>query len=101
MKMIITGILVTAIALLTISSGAQSPPAITGKTLYGKNCERCHGSNGTKGMFGAKNLQTSKLTDDAILAIIASGRRFMPSWKKKLTTEQMSLVKEYIKQLRI
>ncbi len=76
----------------------QQNPA--GKELYEKNCVRCHGTSGTKHFLGAKDIQKSILDDNAILVIIQNGKRFMPSYKKKLTPEDVNSLKDYIKTLR-
>lgn len=71
-----------------------------GKVLYEQNCTKCHGIDGTKGKFGAKNLQKSVLTDDQYLRTIREGKGFMPSWEKKLTADQISDIISYIKTLK-
>ncbi len=71
-----------------------------GKELYEKKCARCHGKDGTKGLFGARNLQISKLDDAGYIKIITEGRNIMPSWQKKLSEGQINLVVLYIKGLR-
>jgi cytochrome c6 len=72
----------------------------TGKELFERHCKQCHGKDGTRGLFGAKNLQTSLLADDALYITIAKGRKVMPSWEKKLDSGQLNLVVEYVKTLR-
>lgn len=71
-----------------------------GKELYEKKCARCHGKDGTKGLFGARNLQISKLDDAGYIRIITEGRNIMPSWNRKLNEGQINLVVQYIKELR-
>ena len=72
----------------------------TGKEIFESNCARCHGTDGTKGKWGAKNLKLSNLADNELLAIISNGKRIMPAWNHTLTTNEIELVKEYIKTLR-
>ena len=72
----------------------------TGKKIFESNCVRCHGTDGTKGRWGAKNLKLSNLADGELLAIISNGKRIMPAWKHNLTKSEIELVKEYIKTLR-
>ncbi len=72
----------------------------TGKLLFEKHCSKCHGLDGAKGRFGAKNLQKSILTDEQYLSIIQKGKGIMPSWKKKLTSGQISDIIIYIKTLK-
>ena len=71
-----------------------------GKELYEKKCAKCHGKDGTKGLFGAKNLQISRLDDASYTRVITTGRNRMPSWEKKLTEGQINLVVLYVKGLR-
>ena len=78
----------------------ENQPGYNGKTIFTSNCARCHGQNGTRGKFGAKDLQKSKLTDMELMNIIANGKRVMPSWKKKLNEQEIRSVKDYIKTFR-
>jgi mono/diheme cytochrome c family protein len=79
---------------------AAPPEPGTGEYLYIQNCSRCHGADGTKGFLGARNLQKSRLEDPAIVQKIQRGKGLMPSFRKKLTPEEMSLLLLYVKQLR-
>ena len=72
----------------------------TGKEIFESNCARCHGTDGTKGKWGAKNLKLSNLADNELLTIISNGKRIMPAWNHTLTRNEIELVKEYIKTLR-
>lgn len=89
------------ILLLSQMSYSQtSVSVVQGKLLFESHCTRCHGEDGTKGKWGAKNLQASKKTDEELFAIISKGKSIMPSWEKKLSPEQMGGVIEYIKMFR-
>jgi mono/diheme cytochrome c family protein len=97
--------LITLVLILTFFCGAGfkshtglSPE--TGEELYKYNCIRCHGADGTKGFFGAKNLKKSLLTDSAIIKQIQNGKGFMPSFRKKLTPDEMMQIMSYVKNLR-
>ena len=68
----------------------------TGKEIFEKNCAKCHGKDGTKRLLGAKNLQKSVLTTTENYEIITNGKGKMPSWKEKLSTEQINQVIEYL-----
>ncbi|NII25955.1 cytochrome c [Pseudoflavitalea sp. X16] len=72
----------------------------TGQELFERYCKQCHGKDGTRGLFGAKNLQTSQLSDEALYTTIAKGRKVMPAWEKKLDANQLGLVVTYVKTLR-
>src|SRR5690349_2716077 len=75
--------------------------ASAGQKLYERHCARCHGKDGTKGSFGAKNLQQSILSDAALVQQIEKGKGFMPPFRKKLTANEISEVVLYIKTLRV
>ena len=98
-------VIVGAVTLSVIISSFTFVPAketsvASGKEIFVNNCARCHGTDGTKGRWGAKNLKESNLPDAAVLNIIANGKRIMPSWKLYLTKEEIQSVKEYVKTLR-
>ena len=71
-----------------------------GKKLFEKKCVRCHGTDGTRGLIGAKNLQKTTLTDEQYLYVVSNGRKVMPSWKNKLSTDEINQIITYIKTLR-
>lgn len=91
--------LLLLIMMFTLHANAQrvSP----GKILFEKNCTRCHGKNGAKGFLGAKNLQKSTLSEQQMLNIISNGKRIMPSWKDKLSADEIKIIVSYIKTFRI
>jgi cytochrome c6 len=84
---------------LSLQSFVQYQP-VEGETLFRKNCARCHGADGTRGLFGAKNLKTSSLPDEAIALQIKNGKGFMPPFKKKLAADEIAKVMLYVKSLR-
>lgn len=90
------------ILILTITTGFSPVPENkkTGQQIFEKNCRQCHGKDGTKGLWGAKNLQTSRLAEVELLKTISKGRNQMPAWGKVLDAEQLMLVSEYVISLR-
>lgn len=92
MKTIIISILI-GISTTGFNNEVQEP---TGKEVFEKNCTKCHGKDGTKRLLGAKNLQKSILTTAENFEIIANGKGKMPSWKEKLSTEQINQVIAYL-----
>jgi len=91
--------------IIVVGLGYHTPanaqnPALTGRALFEKKCATCHGTDGTKGRWGAANLQISKLGNDELLYTISNGRGIMPNWGKRLSAIQISSVIEYIKTLR-
>lgn len=90
---------ITALLLFMVTAAfMQTPPS--GEKLYRTNCKQCHGVDGTRGFFGAKNLQKSKLEDTSIIQQINTGKGFMPSFKNKLTPDEITEIVSYVKQLR-
>lgn len=97
MQKIYASSLIVLMLLLTSFVSQQAP---AGKEIYTSKCSRCHGNDGTKGFLFAKNLQKSKMEDAVMLLLIQNGKRFMPSFKTKLTPEEIKQVAEYVKTLR-
>lgn len=93
-------IILIPLLLLLFATGFSTGQPGEGKGLYEHYCARCHGTDGARGMFGAKNLQKSLLPDTAIALQIRNGKRIMPSFKKKFTPDQINEVSAYIKTLR-
>lgn len=82
-----------------LKMGAQNDVQ-NGKGTFENRCAWCHGKDGARGRFGAKNLRQSTLTDLGYFTIIANGKNGMPTWKKRLNSEQIKGVIDYIKQFR-
>ncbi len=89
--------LIIAIAIsLSFTDFAKKIQVPVGKEIFEQNCTKCHGKDGTKRLLGAKNLQKSVLTTTENYEIIANGKGKMPSWKEKLSTEQINQVIAYL-----
>jgi cytochrome c6 len=94
-------IVVVSFALMMISTAFSIPvPSDPGELTYKQNCMRCHGVDGTRGLFGAKDLKQSGLPDSIIVQRIRNGKGIMPSFRKRLTPEEINQVSIYIKLLR-
>ena len=87
-------------SLLITTNTITAQNATSGKNIFEAKCQRCHGNDGTKGLFGAKNLQASRLENIELTAIISKGKRGMPRWEKKLSQTEIESVAAYIKSLR-
>jgi mono/diheme cytochrome c family protein len=86
----------------------QTPinPAVT----YAKNCATCHGKDGRANTFKSKHHQhardltdarwQSEVSDERILDSIRDGRGRMPAFKGKLTTEQITSLLSYVRDLK-
>jgi mono/diheme cytochrome c family protein len=87
--------------LINVATVGYTQDAIAdGKKLYEKKCKSCHGASGTKGRFGARNLQATPMNDTELYERIREGKGLMPSWKRKLTAEQIRQVISYIRTLK-
>ena len=79
--------------------------AADGKTLYQKNCQSCHGANGTPSPALAKSMNIPLATaavlqqksDAELLRIIAEGAGKMPGYSSKMSPAEQKQVLEYMK----
>lgn len=81
-------------------------PAVT----YSKNCATCHGKDGRADTFKSRHhvhardltdaRWQSEVSDERILDSITNGRGRMPAFKNKLTTEQITSLVSYIRELK-
>lgn len=93
-------IILIPLFLFLFATGFGSGHTGEGQTLYEHHCARCHGADGARGLFGARNLQKSMLPDTAIALQIRNGKKIMPAFKKKLSPDQINELSAYIKTLR-
>jgi len=98
MKKITCSILI--IILIIASCSKKSNPtagkAIDGAEVFSKNCARCHGPQGVKDSR-TPNLQTIDLDKAHIIHSVTNGKNKMPSFKDKLSQEQISAVADLIR----
>ena len=73
---------------------------LDGKALYEASCTSCHGSDGTLGLLGAKDLSKSTLDINAQLDIIKNGKGAMTPFAGTLTDEQINAVAVYLETLK-
>jgi mono/diheme cytochrome c family protein len=75
----------------------------TGRELFMNNCARCHGDDakGDKGPDLTSRKRQSKWTnsDEPIVNKINKGGLFMPKFEKKLTSEQIKEIAQYVRSL--
>mgnify|MGYP001551147939 CR=1 FL=1 len=72
----------------------------SGQDLFIAYCARCHGPDGTKGKWGAKNLRLTPLQAKDIVHQVTTGKGVMPSFKKKMTPEEVERLAAYVVALR-
>ena len=71
------------------------PPVLPGQLLFQKNCVRCHGANGKRGLNGAHDLTKSNLNAFGRTYLVTSGMGKMPAFGKVLTPAQVQQVVAY------
>ena len=76
------------------------PPVLPGQLLFQKNCVRCHGANGKRGLNGAHDLTKSNLNAFGRTYLVTNGMGKMPAFGKQLTPEQVQQVVAYSLTLR-
>lgn len=86
-----------------------SPAAFNAAEIFKKNCASCHGKDGRakslRGKFsGARNLTDAKwqaeVSDERIFNSISNGRGKMPSFSKKLSSEEINSLVAYVRGLK-
>ena len=90
--------------------GGQTRTPINPAVTYSKNCASCHGKDGRAQTFKSKHhlhardltdaAWQSDVTDERIFNSISNGKGKMPSFKKKLTTEQIESLVAYVRGLK-
>ncbi len=96
-------ILLCISGVLSFSCGESSSPSSSsknkvnsaGQVLFEKHCALCHGTTGNKQLSGAKKLTESNMEIAAIEQLIAQGKKQMPSFSGRLTTEEIAQVAAY------
>lgn len=96
----------------TASPAAPSPAAsvdqfATARANYKKNCEGCHGPEGTGGLVKVDNKQIKvpslkaehalKHTDDQITKMITNGEEEMPAFKDKMSSSEIAEMVRFIR----
>jgi mono/diheme cytochrome c family protein len=88
----------------------RAPTAINPAVTFARNCATCHGREGradtlkSKHRYHARDLTNahwqSEATDERIYNAILNGVGKMPAFGKKLTTEQITSLVSYIRDLK-
>ena len=93
----------TSALLFTSSASAQGDAA----ALFKSKCAACHGTDGTANTAVGKSMKirdfhspdVQKQTDTQLTDIISSGKGAMPSYKGKLTDDQIKQLVGYVREL--
>ena len=83
------------LALLPQLVSAVPPPTLPGQAIFQKNCVRCHGANGKRGLNGAHDLTKSNLNEFGRSYLVSNGMGKMPAFGKKLTAAEVQQVVAY------
>ena len=99
----------TASASPAPSASASVDEFAHAKEIYAKNCEGCHGPNAEGGLAKVNNKQIKvpslkaehaiKHTDEQLTKMITNGEEEMPSFKDKLSQQEINLMVRYIRQV--
>jgi mono/diheme cytochrome c family protein len=91
----------------TPSPSPSVDPIAAARANYTKNCEACHGENGTGGLVKVENKQIKvaslkadhaiKHTDDQLAKVITSGEEEMPAFKDKLSQQEITDLVRFIR----
>jgi cytochrome c6 len=93
---------VTTLALAVALPAALAEEGAAGQELFEKKCAMCHGKDGVaksmaKGSANLNDAEWQKGTSaEAIAALTTEGKGKMPSYKDKLSADEIKAISEYI-----
>ena len=100
----------TSRAAATPAAAAPSPSAdefAAAKANYAKNCEGCHGPEGTGGLVKVDNKQikvpslksdhAKKHNDEKLTKMITNGEEDMPAFKDKMSQQEIAELLRYVR----
>ena len=97
----------TAATPATPSPSPSVDPLATARAHYAKNCEACHGEQGTGGLVKVDNKQIKvaslkadhaiKHTDDQLIKVITGGEEEMPAFKDKLSQQEIADLVRFVR----
>lgn len=97
-------VLAIALSLITLSASAANP---TAADLYKTKCQACHGADGKATAVGKKlgardfhDPDVAKMSEEDLAKVTTDGKNKMPSYKGKLTDDQIKALAKYIKDLK-
>ena len=97
MKKSLVLVLVLLVAALTVPAFADATP--DGAAIYKSKCAMCHGASG-EGKAAMKTVQFPKTLAEAdIVKTLENGKNKMPSFKGKLSADEMAQVAKFVKSL--
>ena len=97
----------TAATPVTPSPSPSIDPLGIARANYAKNCEPCHGEQGTGGLVKVDNKQIKvaslkadhaiKHTDDELIKVITGGEEDMPAFKDKLSQQEIADLVRFVR----
>lgn len=85
-----------------IDTSSITDPVEAGKLIYNNKCAQCHGTGGSDGKSGAKDLTLTTLTEQEQKTIIRNGKNAMPGYKEDVLSEQdIDAVIQFLKTIKI
>ena len=84
----------------TMPESTESGPPTEGELVFNTNCTMCHGRSGDLGLSGAKDLVTSTLGRDEVIAIVTNGKGGMMPYGNTLSRKQIEAVADHVITLR-
>ena len=97
MKKSLVLVLVLLVVSITVPAWADATP--DGAAIYKSKCSMCHGANG-EGKAAMKTAQFPKTLDEAaIVKVLENGKNKMPSFKTKLSADEITQVAKHVKSL--
>ena len=98
MKKVSTLVLILLVASIVVPAAwADATP--DGAAIYKSKCAMCHGANG-EGKAAMKTAQFPKTLSEAdIVKTLENGKNKMPSFKTKLSVDEITQVAKHVKSL--
>lgn len=94
---------------MTTARSSSQTGVVDAAALFAKNCAKCHGRDGRAKTFrgkivGARDFTNaewqSRVSDETLAASITNGRGSMPSFKKKLSDEEIKSLVNYVRKFK-
>ncbi len=101
LRTLLTTIALSILFLLEMNSSALAADAAAGAKVFNANCAACHAGGGNA-INAAKTLKkdaltaNSKDTVEAIVTQVVNGKNAMPSFKGRLSEDQIQSVAMYV-----
>jgi cytochrome c553 len=83
-----------------MTEGLALTPIEQASRIYMQNCAACHGADGSLGLSGATNLQTSVISGEDAAMVISRGKGNMPKYGNQLNDAEIAALVEFTQSLR-